>query len=133
MSGRSIDWVARLDETLDQFRGVPRVYGSTDCCQMVAACVKAMTGDDFLPNFPAYSSQAEAAAIIAGLGGMEGLITSVLGASKHISRANVGDVVAGDWGEGVACGVCLGVYTACMAEDGLKFYPTLGSIAAWKV
>lgn len=43
---------------------------------------------------------------------MHGLVSFVLGDSKHISRAMVGDVVIHDSAEIMSCGVCLGVRTA---------------------
>lgn len=63
-----------------RYYGVPFEYGKTDCCQFVADCIEAVEplyGDLAAPF--RYGSKREAAAILRKHGGLEGLVTSILG------------------------------------------------------
>jgi hypothetical protein len=130
---RTDTWQADLEAAIEQWRGVPRVVGQTDCAPFTAAIVKAITGTDYLGSFPAYSTDEEAAAIIASYGGVEPMISSALGASKHPSRANVGDVMAFTWFGNPGMGICCGVLTATVGLNGLEFVKTLDCTAAWSI
>ena len=130
---KTATWAEELAAGVERWRNVPRIVGQTDCGPFCADLVRAMTGVDHLGAFPAYSSEDEAAAIIAGFGGVEAMLSSVLGNSKHPSRANVGDVVALAIGGAPGMGICIGVQTACPGVEGLVFVPTLSGTAAWSI
>jgi len=108
-------------------------FGTTDCCQFCADVVLALTGTDHRPSFPAYTSREEAETILVSLGDMVGLLSSVLGESKPVAKAMRGDVVAADFGDGLAAGICLGVHCCAPGPKGLLFLPTAYAVAAWSV
>lgn len=130
---RCANWTDVLYAVVAEWAFRPFAYGSVDCCQFPAAVVQAMTGVDFREQFPAYSTQEEAEAILAQHDGMVGLLTFALGESVHVSRAKRGDVVAADFGMGMAAGICLGVQSCAPGARGLVFMPTADAVAAWRV
>lgn len=48
---RRPDWEARLHAYLESVAGKPFAWGSHDCCLFAAGAVKAITGDDPMPEF----------------------------------------------------------------------------------
>jgi len=118
---------------IEEWRTRPFAYGSVDCCQFPADVVLALTGVDFREQFPTYATQEEAAAILATHGGMVGLLTSVLGEPVHVSRAKRGGVIACDFGDGIAAGICLGVKCCAPGARGLVERQTLDAVAAWSI
>jgi hypothetical protein len=127
------DWNQQLADGIERWRSRERVFGQSDCCQFVGDIVFALTGTDHRGQFPAYSDEAGALAILAEQGGMVALLSGIWGEPKPVAFARVGDVVAGDFGEGIGCGICVGVNTATVASSGLQFYPTLAAVAAWSI
>lgn len=100
---------------------------------MAAEHVFAVTGVDHRGAFPAYASQTEAETILKGHGGMVALLTSVLGEPVPVARAKRGDIVAADFGMGMAAGICLGVRSCAPGARGLQYLPTAQAVAAWIV
>lgn len=76
-------------ELLQQYEG-PLVWGLNDCVQFAAAAVRHYGGR--APELPKYSSEREAREIIARGGGLEALVTRVLGEPIPIRDASLGDV-----------------------------------------
>lgn len=126
-------WPDILAAKVEQWRGRALEFGVTDCCQFCADVVLALTGTDHRASFPAYASREEAGTILASRGGMAGLLTSVLGEPKPIAKAMRGDVVAADFGDGLAAGICIGVHCCAPGPKGLVFLPTAYAVAAWSV
>jgi len=63
-----------------RYYGMPFEYGKSDCCQFVADCIEAIEpryGDLAAPF--RYGSKREAASILRKHGGLEGLVTLILG------------------------------------------------------
>lgn len=129
------EWPEALSATVDAYRSRPHEWGRSDCCQFAAECILAMTGTDLREQFQPYADEDEAQSIIEDCGGVAGLVSLVLGDPKHVSRAQVGDVVAYASPEGESVGICLGVNTVSMnaAAGKLVYWPTLRGIAAWSV
>lgn len=130
---RVSDWPTVLVQKVEEWRYRPFEWGVSDCCQFAADVVLALTGTDHRAAFPQYGSREEAEAIIAQHGGMVGLLSSVLGEAKPVARAMRGDVIAADFGDGIAAGICLGVHSCAPGARGLIFRPTLSAVAAWGV
>jgi hypothetical protein len=61
------------------------------------------------------------------------MMTALFGPAKHVSQAQRGDVVVSDVGEGLAGGLCMGVYTATVFETGIERVKTLSGVMAWTV
>lgn len=127
------NWPLVLNQKVEEWRHVSLEYGGSDCFQFAAEVVLALTGVEHRGNFPRYASRAEAEAIIASHGGVSGIVTAALGASKPVARAMRGDLVFLDVGEGAAVGVCLGVNCCAPGPHGLVFKPTAVSIEVWSV
>jgi hypothetical protein len=66
-------------------------------------------------------------------GGVEALVDS-LGLNRITpQQAGRGDIVAQEAGQGVTLGICLGVTTAFVAEDGIVFGPLSSVETAWRI
>lgn len=130
---RVLNWPQKLDAKVEEWRSRAFAWGTADCCQFAAEVVEAITGDDKRSLFPAYADEAAARAIIAANGGLSGLASAALGASKHPSRAMRGDVVLLDRGEGELIGICIGSRIVAPGLQGLEFAPMSCALAAWSV
>lgn len=126
-------WADRLAEFVEASRTRPFAWGSWDCCQFAAEAVLALTGIDHRAAFPTYATREEAEEIIGNLGGLDLLLSSVLGDAKPATRAQRGDLILGDFGDGLAVGLCLGVTSCAVSPRGLVFRPTRIAVAAWSV
>jgi hypothetical protein len=122
-----------LDAIIDAWRHRPLVYGSADCCQFIGECALAATGTDYRSAFPAYSSEAEALALISEYGDLVGLVTHAFGEPMHQSRARIGDPVVTVIGDRQVAGICLGVTVASPGPTGLVFTSMADAIAAWRL
>jgi hypothetical protein len=129
---RVVNWQQVLADKIEEWRFRPFDYGSSDCWQFSGDVVLALTGIDYRDRFPRYQSCLQAYRILKGHGGMLGLARSVLGPEKHISQANEGDVVIGNFNHPTA-GICLGVRSAFPGEKGLEFHMTSLAVAAWSI
>jgi hypothetical protein len=130
---RHADWSVRLAAVIEEWRWRPFAYGSADCLQFANAVVFAITGEDHAEHFPQYRGRVGAARLLCEFSGVEGLITALLGAAKPPAYAQEGDVVMGDFGEGMTAGVCLGLNSAAPGAAGLVFVPTLSAAKAWSI
>jgi hypothetical protein len=127
------NWPQLLARKVEEWRDRPFVYGSQDCLQFPAECVLAITGLDYRDRFPQYESEMAAGRILVRCGGLDGLIISVLGKPKPVAAAQRGDVVAGDFGNGMTAFVCLGLQSAGVGPAGLVFRRTAEMQKAWSI
>lgn len=132
MTDRVSNWPAALSAKVEEWRLRPFAYGSADCLQFAGDVVLALTGVDYRDQFPAYGSQEQAEAIMAG-GGVAGLLSGLFGLPKAAAQAMRGDIVLIDFGDGLAAGVCLGVVCCAPGPAGLVFRPTAQAVAAWSI
>lgn len=130
---RTQGWTQSLSEKVEEWRDRSFDWSTSDCCQFAAEVVYAITGTDYREKFPRYESRAQAEKILSAIGGVIALASSVLGDSKHPSIAKRGDVVACDFGDGVAIGICLGVWSCAPGPSGLVYRPTLNAVSAWSI
>jgi hypothetical protein len=130
---RVTGWVDVLNDHIEAVRSRPFEWGVWDCCQFAAETVLAITGKDYREAFPTYQSRADAIVLIHTHGSVVELLSSVLGSWKHPAHAQRGDVVAADFGDGIAAGICLGVNSAAVGPAGLVFRPTETALAAWTI
>jgi uncharacterized protein DUF6950 len=80
-----------LDVDLLRRHEGPLVWGVNDCVQFAADAVERYGG--WRPELPKYSSEREAIQIIARGGGLEALVTRVMGEPIHVKDARIGDTV----------------------------------------
>lgn len=130
---RKPNWPAILAEKVEEWRNRPFDWVTWNCLLFPAAMVEALTGIDHRSTFPEFSTKQDALRIVTERGGIEALISSVLGESKAPSHAMRGDVVVCDFGEGITAGICLGLNCCAPGAQGLVFRRTLSAVAAWSV
>jgi len=100
-----LNWLEALRETVLEFQDEYPEWGRVDCCQFARNYYSRLTGKDVGADFD-YSSQYDAGRIVASHGGIEGLLTHILGEPSDTAKA--GDVVTVDLsngGEVIAAGV----------------------------
>src|ERR1043165_4882498 len=115
-----MDRCSKLQAYLEVCRDKPFVWGSWDCCQFAAGWVHELTGIDFRSQFPSYADEDEARAILAEVGGLIALTSSLL-TEIPVAHAKVGDLVLVNDVAGSALGICLGVQSAHVGMKGLEF------------
>lgn len=89
-------WPTELSRFLRERRNVPFKYGANDCLMFPADAVLQMSGVDFAEQWRGqYSTKEEAKVILDNNGGVEGIISSVLGfkGTRNLLTAKRGDVV----------------------------------------
>ena len=136
MRARRQDWPLRLNAWLDSMRSRPFAWGKFDCALGAADAVQAMTGVDYAVEFrEAYFSKRNAAQLLSERGGLEALVTQVLGAPLDVPLlAQRGDVVLVDSGaEGPALAVVIGAQAVAPGSQGAVFVPMAKWRKAWRV
>lgn len=130
---RVANWATIFHQKLEEWRDCPFDWVTWNCLLFPAAMVLALTGIDHRDAFPAFATKEEALMVLQENGGIVALISSVLGDPKPPAFAQRGDVVACDFGDGLAAGICKGVNCVAPGPRGLIERPTLSAIAAWTV
>lgn len=123
----------RFDALILERTGTPFAWGRHDCCLWAADCVLAITGTDPAADVRGtYADAAGAAAVLAGIGGIE---TAGARAGEQIAPmfATWGDVglVVSDGRNTLA--VCAGAGWLAPAADGLALLPFNAAMTAWRV
>lgn len=132
-------WYWPLQQVLMDYDEVLAVYGKTDCCCFVTACVKAMTGFDLMSAFEMkYTTAAGALKELIKFGGVntpEGLMDRSFSTRLEVSYAGRGDVISKTVDkEDAAVGICLGKESAFVHMSlGLVQVPTTTCNRAWRV
>lgn len=120
----------RLVAFIEARRDRPHEWGENDCVMFVADYYALMTGTDYAADIRGtYHTEAEAVALLRARGGVKKLLTSYLGPARIAREIRRGDIVCGDFGMGVACGICVGHAIAAVSDRGLSFF-ALGN-ARW--
>lgn len=83
-------------------------YGHFDCCQLARDVFKAYRGFDPAPDLK-YESEEEALKIMQDHGGLEGLLTHILGGPIPVEETQTGDIVLVE---------CKGQITGVRVPDG---------------
>lgn len=126
------DWRERLQAELAAADGQRFAYGTTDCCQLAARCVTAITGVDHLPKFGGYDRR-RAKEILRAHGGLAGIVSHALGPPGPPNHAREGDVVMGRIAGRDAVGICLGYSCAFPTRRGLARHALALMTASWPV
>ena len=126
------EWPELLNAYVAAHRATPFEWGVHDCCRFAAGAIQAITGTDPMAQF-SYTTEAEARALIESAGGIEALVTSVLGDPlPSVAQAQRGDVLLADLPT-PSIGTCLGATTAFVSERGLLLVRTNRARMAWRV
>lgn len=131
---RQEGWEISLRELLEQRANTTFAWGSHDCCALASSCVEALTGADVWPqDIPEYTTKEEAQQILSDRGGIEELVSSVMGDPVTPQFARRGDVVQYNIAGMPTLGVCVGAVAAFPALVGLVHVPMSKCLRAWRV
>ena len=131
---RHENWPELLAEELEGARERPFSFGAGhDCTAFAMRIVAALTGRDHLAEFPAYTTETEAAAILAAHGGLRAMATRQFGAPIAVAYAQRGDLVLLPTERGDALGICMGSGAAFAAPVGVTVMAMQQVVAAWRV
>lgn len=128
-------WLAPFEAELAAAARRPFVWGEHDCVTFAARCWLARTGVDALAGF-AWGSEAEAAVLLAQMGGLRAAVTSRLGEPVAPLLAAMGDVVlaqdphADQPRELLA--VCVGPHLVAPSARGRQVLQLEHGVCCWK-
>jgi hypothetical protein len=111
----------------------PFSWGTHDCCAFAARVVEAMTGVNFMEDFPGYTDEASAASVIDEFDGVSGIAGLCLEEAIAVNFAQRGDVVLMPTDRGDALGICVDHMVAFASAKGLAFHPLSACRLAWRV
>ena len=104
---------------LNAWERQPFEYGTSDCVQFVRFVVQQLTGKDYIPDY-VYDSEQAAERIIADAGGLEPLVTSVLGKpTTFIDALPDGSPVLLQFGRQHIMGIKLDPDAVCISTNGM--------------
>lgn len=131
------NWPVAFAAALSHAENKPFIWGENDCCLFACNCIFATTGIDLARTFRGYTTAPEAAALIAGYGGLYQLVSAVC--RKHDipeilpRQARRGDPVLFEGGEGPTLGICTGDKIAAPGRSRLATCGILKGIHAWRI
>ena len=127
-------WQTRFALLCIERQARPFEWGAHDCCLWAADAVHAITGQDFADGLRGtYATTAEAARMLAQVGGVRQLATEALGEPVSPLMATVGDVVLFEQDGRELLAVCNGGTALAVAARGLEPLPMSAALAAWRV
>ena len=104
---------------LNAWERQPFTYGTSDCVQFVRFIVQQLTGKDYIPDY-VYDSEQAADRIVADAGGLEPLVTSVLGEpTTSIDTLPDGSPVLLQFGRQHIMGIKLADDAVCISTNGM--------------
>lgn len=131
------NWPMAFAAALSHAENKPFIWGENDCCLFACNCILAITGVDLARTFRGYTTEPEAAAFIAGYGGLYELVAAVCrehGMPEIPPRqARRGDPVLFEGGEGPTLGICTGEKIVAPGKGGLSAYGILKGLHAWRI
>lgn len=134
MRARREDWPEQLDAFIRARASTPFGWGAHDCAMFAADWVRVCCDvDPASPWRGQYTTAAQATTLQRHAGGLEAMITSVLGEPIASAFAQRGDVVLEHAGLGPTAGVSLGFAAAFVSFDGLIYRPLHACVRAWRL
>lgn len=137
---RADNWRTLLADFIEARRERAFEWGSHDCCLFAADWVATVTGRDPADPFrQSYSTALGAHRLYSKAGGVANLVRDCLRDSGFVSvprrEANAGDLIVRESGHGKCVGIVLGLNSAFVGEDGLRFARTDEDPGAtfWKI
>jgi hypothetical protein len=132
---RIVGWAEAMYAAIDAASQKDFAWGSHDCCMFAADILLAMTGVDYAGPVRGYTTQEEAQAIIDGYGGMEAMVTALIGVDSMDAKGkNVrrGDLVLMTKELGDTLGVCIGVNSVFVDQRGIAMCRTSSCRLSWR-
>lgn len=127
------DWQLRLAEFGQARASMPFAWGSNDCCTFAADAVKGITGKDLRGAFPDYVGELGALRAISVGGGLQQIVSKLLGAPVSPKMAAVGDVVLVLNEEREMLAICNGTSALAPGECGMVLVSMEVALAAWRI
>lgn len=125
------NWTARLRVELMASYGRPFRYGETDCVQLAARFVEAIS--DRRATLERYAGRREAIAYLRREGGIEAAVTKRLGPPVPAQQARLGDVVlVKNFGRRFL-GIHVGHDVVAQGRHSVIFLPAADAVLAWRV
>lgn len=135
---RREDWHIQLFNVVEAAQDQPYQLGTHDCLKFSCACIEAMTGRDYWPQFAGlYGDKREALKLISQYGrSFQDAVSGVLGQEPQPRlMSQRGDLVMYRDDGGDHLGICCGATVALLADDGLHHVPLVhdGIVASWRI
>lgn len=137
---RKENWPKYLEQTINEWKEKPFVWGKTDCLQFAVHCAASILDYDlFLKDNPydRYSTQEESDEILLREygGSVSGVFGSLFKKRQYNKEAQRGDIVICDWQDNTLCGVIdlSGHRVAVKSENGILYIPVRYVVSAWSV
>lgn len=133
------NWAGILAGEIEKAESEPFEWGVNDCCLWVSSVVKAFTGVDYALGFrDSYTTEAEATAIIKGMGDDGTLLSAVRFLLSDLEEMNInfaqrGDIVLATIAGNQTIGIATGSGIAFKTFDGLIRLPRSKCDIAWRV
>jgi len=135
---RYYDWQTKLREFIESRTFAPFAFGVNDCCLFACDAIAAITGVDMAAEIRGYTTEAEADAVLAQWGGVEGVAAAMC--EKHgapeipASFAQRGDVVLCHLATGDTLTIVdTGGRLVGPGRDGLVSVPRKTMRRAWRI
>jgi len=127
------DWALQLDDLVSRRVREPFAWGVNDCALFAADAVLAMTGIDFAAGMRGKSAKS-AMRFVRVSGGLEEIVSDVLGPMCGTSQVSDGDLVLVRTRKGAAVAVVIGTGLATApGPNGLAAIPLCTALCGWKV
>lgn len=119
---RAEGWTEALARVIEKHSELPFQYGVSDCGQLAADAVQAITGQDIFQEYRNYTTGIGAARILkkAGCNNIGDLFAKFLN-EGHIAHAMRGDIGVVEFQNQICAGVFTGVGFACKGQFGIVF------------
>lgn len=93
MVTRFDNWPTLLSDYFASRRATPPQWGHHDCLAFSAGAVEALTGFNFMANYPSYDNPVDARALLLANRGVVGIVSACLGQARdNIMLAARGDI-----------------------------------------
>ena len=132
---RNTGWTESYVQFIESRRSTPFGWGAHDCCLFAADSGLVVCGIDFAELVRGYTSEEEARDIIAGYGGMEAMVSTLMDREPIAAAlARRADFVKARLAGGETMGICMGARCAFARLDGgVVILPTSVAQIAWRV
>jgi hypothetical protein len=138
------NWPSILACFIEEHRHKPFVWGDNDCCLFACNHVTVMGNPDpakFLKirknGVACYHDAKGARRVLKRLGGIPSIVDKVAGhygwVANSVAKAQRADLVEALVGGSPTLGVCVGQFSAFVAQQGLLFHPTINCTRSWNL
>lgn len=128
---------SKLLKYIESVKNKPLEWGTHDCCMFANNCMIALHGKSFMDEFVGKYSDAEGAKAALKKYGSRTLYHTLVkkfGPAKHVANAKRGDIIFKiDKKHGPALGICWGLHSYFVSDDGLVAIKTAECVRSWAV